>query len=181
MVHHVIWKRIPDNGMEYCEVTFGAAMRMKGNLICANDNGRSSIQYTVLCDQNGNTTHVAVHVQQEQGYSTLSVVRDHLNRWTLNGRELPELNGIKDIDIGVTPATNSLPIRRLKLDVGQSAQIDAAWIRFPALSIQPMKQQYECVSANTYIYKSIESGYTARVNTDDNGIVMDYEGEWQRV
>ncbi|MDK8181070.1 putative glycolipid-binding domain-containing protein [Paenibacillus sp. UMB4589-SE434] len=149
--------------------------------MCANDNGRFSVQYTVLCDQDGSTRQVEVRVQQEQGHTTLNVERDHLNRWTLNGLELSELNGIKDIDIGVTPATNLLPIQRLKLEVGQSAQFDAARIRFPELTIQPMKQQYERVGANTYIYKSIESGYTAKVYVDENGIVTDYEGEWQQV
>jgi hypothetical protein len=44
--------------------------------------------------------------------------------------------------IAVTPATNTLAIRRLSLEVGSSESIIAAWVKFPDLTVQPLSQRY---------------------------------------
>ena len=46
--------------------------------------------------------------------------------WTLNGVPQPRLAGCADVDLGFTPATNLLPIRRLALKVGERAEAPAA-------------------------------------------------------
>jgi hypothetical protein len=45
--------------------------------------------------------------------------------------------GCIEVDIELTPATNALPINRLNLAVGGSAEIQAAWIRLSTLAIFP--------------------------------------------
>jgi len=34
-------------------------------------------------------------------------------------------------DLGITPATNALPINRLRIPVGESRKMRAAWVQFP--------------------------------------------------
>ena len=46
------------------------------------------------------------------------------------------------MDLSATPSTNTLPIRRLALDVGASREVRAAWIRFPSCEIAPLPQRY---------------------------------------
>ncbi|MBG9795423.1 hypothetical protein ABD76_24370 [Paenibacillus dendritiformis] len=56
--------------------------------------------------------------------------------------------------------------------------VSAVWICFPQLTVQPLKQSYERLEDNAYLYRSIASGYTARLEVDDNGIVLVYEDQW---
>ena len=48
----------------------------------------------------------------------------------------PALEGCDDIDLGFSPSTNLLPIRRLALPVGAQSVVRAAWIRFPELTAE---------------------------------------------
>ena len=64
-------------------------------------------------------------------------------RWFENGRENLMVQGAIDIDLGWSPSTNTLPIKRLKLGIGQrSGEFVAAWVRFPGLTLQPLPQEY---------------------------------------
>ena len=113
--------------------------------------------------------------------SSLRLAVDEEQRWTVNGVEAPELYGLIDVDLALTPATNTLPIRRLALAVGQRAAIVAAWVRFPELTVAPLAQRYERVSAHGYRYTSDDGRYTARIDVDELGLVVQYENAWGRV
>jgi uncharacterized protein len=98
--------------------------------------------------------------------------------WLVNGQERPDLQECRDVDIGVTPATNTLPIRRLELQVGESRKLVAAWLRFPELDVIPLKQRYTRIDEETYLYESVMSGYKAELIVDEDGVVQTYGGEW---
>jgi uncharacterized protein len=86
-----------------------------------------------------------------------------------------------DVDLELSPITNTLPIKRLNLAVGQSEEIAVAWIRFPSLEIVHARQSYERLSDRTYRYRSLASGFTAKIDVDENGLTVRYEGIWERV
>jgi len=46
------------------------------------------------------------------------------------GEVHPELNEATDVDLAATPFTNTLPIRRLSLAIGESAEIVVAYVSF---------------------------------------------------
>ena len=54
----------------------------------------------------------------------------------------PEYSDCVDVDLSFTPATNTLPIRRLGLDIGEEAEIHVAWLVWPELTVQPVLQRY---------------------------------------
>ena len=70
--------------------------------------------------------------------------------WRTSGQELPGLGGCTDIDLAITPATNTLPIRRLDLDIGSSELVVAAWVKFPELIVQPLSQRYTRLARDRY-------------------------------
>lgn len=86
-----------------------------------------------------------------------------------------------DIDIAVTPFTNTLPIRRLSLDVGESAEIDVAYVTVPDLTLSPAPQRYTRLNDRIYRFESLDSGYTADITVDGNGLVTDYPGLFRRI
>lgn len=88
----------------------------------------------------------------------LDIRADDDRRWHMNGDLQPQLEGCLDIDLGFTPATNTLPIRRLALKVGERSAVRAAWLKIPELQLHPLGQCYEPVSEFEYRYESENEG-----------------------
>ncbi|WP_419689778.1 putative glycolipid-binding domain-containing protein [Burkholderia theae] len=99
-------------------------------------------------------------------------------RWTIDGVDTPALAGATDIDLGFSPSTNTLPIRRLALAVGDSAAIRTAWLRFPDFDLVRGEQRYTRTAPHVYRYES--GTYAADIAIDDAGLVTDYD-EWRRI
>ena len=70
------------------------------------------------------------------------------------------MDGCDDVDFSFTPATNLLPIRRLRLAEGARTGVRAAWLAFPALELEPLEQVYAHLDGGRYRYES-EGGFTA--------------------
>ena len=76
-------------------------------------------------------------------------------------------------------STNLLPIRRLGLQVGQTAPIKAAWLRFPSFRFELLAQQYTCLDETTYHYESAGGQFIADLQVNQNGFVTGYPAGWR--
>ncbi len=134
-------------------------------------------EYRVLADGTGNTT--AVNVRDVRGFATrqLTLTRDAKGSWKLDGTAARGLRGCTDVDLGCSPSTNTLPIRRLRLAVGGAHTIRAAWVRFPELTVEKAEQTYTRLDEFTYRYAS--GTFEAELTVDDEGLVTEY-AEWRR-
>jgi hypothetical protein len=98
------------------------------------------------------------------------------------GRALPDLDGAFDVDLPITPFTNTLPIRRLALGAGQSADLKVVYILLPAFEITTDPQRYVCLQAGRrYRYESLDSDFVRELEVDAEGLVIDYPGLFKRV
>ena len=86
-----------------------------------------------------------------------------------------------DVDLGWSPSTNTLPVRRLQLAVGERRDLTAAWVRFPQLAVQPLPQSYTRTGERTWLYESRGAAFRAALEVDEQGLVVDYEGLWRRI
>ena len=100
--------------------------------------------------------------------------------WRTSGRELHELNRCEDVDLALTPATNTLPIRRLNLQIGRTSSVVAVWVKVPDLEVQPLSQRYTRLTKDTYRYES-NTGFSTEIAVDDLGLVTAYPGGWERI
>ena len=125
-----------------------------GTILGAEGGLPTRIEYQVFADGSGFTT--AVHVRDLRGFHqrTIALVRDAKGGWTVDGAPARELKGCRDIDLGCSPATNTLPIRGLRLAIGMTQEIRAAWVRFPVLTVVRAVQNYTRVDEFTYRYAS---------------------------
>ena len=96
------------------------------------------------------------------------------------GLALDTVGGCIDVDLGITPVTNTLPIRRLQLAVGEHADVVASWVRFPLLTIEPLSQRYARIADHRYGYESA-TGFSCDLDVDDDGIVTRYPGGWELI
>jgi uncharacterized protein len=95
--------------------------------------------------------------------------------------DLEALHGFIDVDLGFTPATNSLPIRRLDPAIGETVAVTAAWVGFPELTIEPLPQTYTRLAERRYRYESAGGAFVTGIEVDDLGLVTTYEGGWRRI
>lgn len=120
-------------------------------------------------------------VRAEGSRQVLELRRDDEGRWWGNGKRLDGLDGAADVDLGFTPATNTLPIRRLSLKVGEAADLRAAWVRFPSLRVEPLPQRYSRLAGRRYRYESRGGAFVADLQVDARGLVIGYGDLWRRV
>lgn len=178
----VFWERLGQPGQEVCTLDMERGLTLSGTALTAFEGQPASVTYQVQADPASGVTRTArVTLRLAGAEHTLAVRRSDEGRWWVNDRPDPALDGLDDVDLGVTPATNTLPIRRLALAVGQSAATTAAWVRFPALTVTPLAQRYTRQAEHRYLYESLASGYRALLAVDANGVVQHYEGQWQRL
>jgi uncharacterized protein len=175
----VAWRRTDEIlADEHCTLTVrGGGLSLIGTVLGSDDGIPIRVEYRVLGDGSGLTS--AVHVRDLRGFDqrTLTVERAAKGSWTVNSAAANALRGCTDIDLGFSPSTNTLPIRRLRLAVGASTTIKAAWVRYPELDVVKAAQTYARLDEYTYRYSS--GDFTAELTVDDDFLVASY-AEWQR-
>ncbi len=179
MTTRVAWRRSDEvQADEFCTLSVrDSGLSLIGTILGAEGGEPIRIEYRVMADGGGFTT--AAHVRQLRGFDERSVVlmRDSKGAWTVDGARAPKLKGCADVDLGCSPSTNTLPIRRLRLGIGNSKTINAAWVRFPELEVVKAAQTYTRLDESTYRYAS--GTFEAEVTVDHEGLVTAY-GEWRR-
>jgi hypothetical protein len=127
------------------------------------------------------TRRARVTVRDAAGERSLHVVADE-GRWFVDGVEVTGVRGAVDIDLGWSPCTNTLPLRRLELAPGAvSGTVTAAWVRFPDLALVALPQTYERLDDRRYRYASRGGAFTAELTVDADMLVIDYGDLWSRV
>jgi hypothetical protein len=149
-------------------------------VIVALDGIPRRIRYGIMCDAGWHTRAVHVALRTGAVEQALHLASDGNGAWQRPGEEIPEVQGCVDVDLEVTPATNTLPIRRLDLAEGDHASVSAAWLRFPTLTLERLDQTYTRTDERRFLYQS-GPGFTARLDVDDLGLVTRYAGIWECV
>jgi hypothetical protein len=155
---------------------------LRGTIIAPADGEPTEARYEVLCDDSWHTRRADISLRDGTGEPTLQITVED-GHWYANGRQNETVAGCSDIDLEWSPSTNTIAIRRLRLAVGErSSPFTAAWVRFPSLTLQPLLQQYERTSERSYKYMCDTEGsrFVAEIVVDDDGMVLNYEGLWQR-
>ena len=173
-------------GFEYCHLSsHDDGWQLKGTSILVFDNNPLHVSYQVLCNHLWQTRTVNVSQQTASAEQNMRIIVDKRHRWWLDSgkfhKEIKELRGCVDVDIGITPATNTLPIRRVPLTVDKSIDLNAAWIRIPEFKLEPLAQRYTRLAEHRYRYESGNGAFTAEIEVDALGVVTHYPDRWKRV
>ena len=175
----VAWRRSDEiETDEHCTlIVRDSGLSLVGTVLGAEGGVPVRIEYRVLTDGAGLTT--ATHVRDLRGFETrtLALERDTKGNWTVDGRTARALKGCTDVDLGCSPSTNTLPIRRLRLAAGKSTTIKAAWIRFPELLVVKAAQTYTRLDDVTWRFAS--GTFESELTVDDDGLVAVY-ADWRR-
>jgi len=178
------WRRIMDNNsLEYAAVRPTAVgLELAGTIVAIHKDAPLEVQYRIECDGDWRTRSVSIEQRLRLQQSSLSLAVDTDGKWIDHRTgSIEAVTGCLDVDLELTPITNTLPVNRLNLAIGQVEEIAVAWVRFPSLDIVHARQSYERLSDRTYRYRSLGSGFTADIDVDEIGLTLRYQGIWERV
>ena len=173
----VIWQRSDVPGAEWCRLTTDSAgSSLAGSVVLAWDGAPWRIDYAIELDSRGRTRLLTIGVD---GLAEGAPVRvditleaDGQGRWWRDGDVVIDDPDALDCDLGFSPSTNTLPIRRLGLEIGETREIAVAWVLFPSFEIVLGRQSYERLAERAWRYRS--AGFEADLTVDGDGLVDDY-------
>lgn len=181
-----LWRPWIDDGLEHLRVTRTEERAVAdGAIVRALGTTPFRAAYRITCDGDWKFQRVELQVGTDHDRS-LVLTSDGNGRWhDADGSELSRLRGCFEIDISATPFTNTLAIGRLQLAVGQSADLLAAYIRLPELTVEAVPQRYTCVergeARSAFKYEGLFRNFTAVLPVDENLLVLDYPQTFRRV
>ncbi len=184
MRHEILWTPWDEPGLEHLRLVIDGGGILADGLIVGMADGRPfRLRYHVRGDPAWRVREVRVASLDTGG--DLHLVADGQGAWTVaGGTPLPRLAGCIDVDLSASPFTNTLPIRRLDLAPGRSADLAVAYVAIPALTVTPAPQRYRCLEARAnggcYRFESLDSGFAADLPVDADGLVLDYPGLFRR-
>jgi hypothetical protein len=176
----LIWNALYSPGAEYFNLwREHNGWRLEGKVAVVLDSYPVHVHYHVACDVQWHTRVVEVEMKMGATTRSLHITVDERRRWHLGGEEIRAVRGCYDVDLSVTPATNTLPIRRLNLTVGENADVAAAWILFPELTVRTLSQKYTHLEPSRYWYQSELGDTIWDIEVDDLELVRRYSNLWE--
>jgi uncharacterized protein len=147
------------------------------------ERGPFRLSYHLTWDDAWHLRDAELVLATERSARSLTLRTDGRRHWRDgNGRVLDALDGCTDIDIWPTPFTNSLPIRREPMAIGERRQFLMAWVFVPDLTVHPQPQAYTRLADRLYLFENLDgSDFRAELAVDEDGIVLDYPGLFRRV
>lgn len=186
MHRDIVWEWANRPGLEHLSLDIAPdGITADGMVLVALDRRTVRLRYRVRCDARWRVGEASLALDQEDGpQRSLTLTREATEGWRIDGAPRPDLDGCRDIDIMVTPFTNTLPIRRLDLPPDAATAIRVVYIRIPELTAAAVDQEYTRLDPATpprrFRYRNLDSDFVAELAVDADGVVVDYPGIWRR-
>ena len=142
--------------------------------------GREHIQYVLRLNASWQVRQFLLFRDLEE--PDLWLATDGSGRWgEMNGAHRTELDGCYDVDMLCTPLTQTLPIRRLPLLDGDSAELPVVTIDPDTLEVRSDLHRYTRLGAHRWQHQRAAHGPATEFDVDEFGLVVDYPALFRRV
>jgi len=176
----IFWRRLDHEGHDCCRLKRHAnGWCLEGVALFLHEARPTCLRYVVQCDDQWCTREATVLGWVGEDELSLSIIHTDADGWLLNdvAQSLPD--GLVDLDLGFTPATNTIALRRLALGVGEGRRAPAAYLAFPELRLDLLEQDYRRLAQHRYAYSAPRFSYEAVLMVTDEGFVTSYPGLWE--
>lgn len=175
MQTNILWTGREYYSLENCLINESAAgVEVFSSIIGYYEEKIYKVEYRIKTNANWETIFFEIISRINNQTQTISGESDGKGNWSKNGLSLEQFNGCIDIDISLTPFTNTLPIRRLQLQPHETREIQVLYCNLLNGQTMPVRQQYTCVSATEFHYENIPNDFEANIVVDGSGFVVDY-------
>jgi hypothetical protein len=179
---NIQWRWLDGAGTEQASISrMNQGYLFEGQVACQLEGQPVTAQYQIHANAGWETQSVQIEVQAGEENRHLNLTIDELQRWWDGDEEIGVLAGCQDVDLEISPMTNTLVINRFEIPIGESRLVTVAWIHFPDLALQPNRQRYTRLGENIYLFENLESGFSSKIEVDSAGWVIKYDEIWEKV
>ncbi|MEJ7646704.1 MAG: putative glycolipid-binding domain-containing protein [Chryseolinea sp.] len=132
------------------------------------------VDYLIRTTPEWVTKFVDVSCRHEGRVQKIRLEGDGNGKWLRDGVVAKEFLGCIDVDIPLTPFTNTLPVNRLKLYDDDTEKIKVIYIDLLLAEVKAVHQKYTRLSATEYHYENVPNDFEAVIRVDDDGLVVFY-------
>lgn len=172
-----LWKRLDVPGHDAALLSDeDGGLRLEG--ILQTGGSALTVSYQIMADGEG-TTRAARIEGCRDGRRFAHDIRRCDNGWRLDGRPMG-LGHLKHLDLGFTPATNTLQLRTEAPRVNRTARFSVAWFDIGAPELVELPQVYRRTGLLHYEYRSPAHDFMGLLEFGADGFVRNYPGLWRR-
>lgn len=174
------WRALDREGEDNCRLArVESGWLLIGHARFRDGDGFAALDYVVRCDDEWQT--LSADIAGTHNDRDIQLVMECINgRWVLNGQDQPQAKGAVDVDLAFTPATNLMPLRRLRQGPQVTIETRAAWLTYPDCRLRPLDQTYANGSSSEIVsYSASQSGYSTQLCVDRSGFITLYPGLWE--
>ena len=181
MQTNILWSGIEYNSLENCLVkTTDTGAEINSVIVGGYDGKIYHVEYQIRTNENWETIFVEIKSQHSNIRDYFIFESDAKGNWALNGKPEDQFQGCIDVDIPVTPFTNTLPIKRLNMQKSEVSEIYVLYIDLLERKITPVRQKYIRLADTRYHYENIPNDFEANIEVDEFGFVVDYPSLFTR-
>jgi hypothetical protein len=172
---NILWTGIEYYSLENCHIRrSGAGYEIDAVINGFYEDRIYRVDYKIRTNLQWETASAHIKCRHRDEVQEILLEADGKGGWTRNGRDAPELGNCMDIDIPLTPFTNTLPIKRLSLATGETREIQVVYVDLLNRRITPVRQKYTRLSETTYRYENVPNDFEAVIGVDAAGLVIAY-------
>lgn len=157
-----------------------SGVRLRGSAAAVEDGSPWSVRYDIEVDERWQTRRARAWSLSPSGEHKVTLEIDGGGRWRVDGSPRPDLDGCRDVDLESSACTNTIPIHRLGLAVGESADAPAVYVRWLDLSVERLEQRYRRLNDDgerlRFDYRAPRFEYSDTLVFDRSGLVLTYPG-----
>ena len=182
MKAHLLWQALEYPSLEHCVVHHtSTGYEVSSVLVGLTGNKDFRIEYRIVINAEWQTLSVDVHYDISGSIQTLHYSGNGQGKWTVDGKDSPAFDGCIDVDLPLTPFTNSLPINRLNMSEGDQRLIRVIYLDIIEGEIKCVSQKYTKLSSTEYKYENVPNDFEAVITVDETGLVTHYPRLFERI
>ncbi|MGO1120831.1 putative glycolipid-binding domain-containing protein [Rhodovibrionaceae bacterium A322] len=199
------WQTPDGSGLERLQLqSYEQSQEVDTSLIGRLEGQDFSGSYWLRLDRDWTVRQLRIRLQLEKTAddqptrrAALEVQHDGQGNWLVEGENRPDLAGCLDVDLTVTPFTNSPPVMRHDWRKGESRDFRMVFIA-PSfdpttgqlcITAQAKNQRYTCLAplgsakdgGGLFRYQGLDSGFDCDLSFDADGVVLTYPDTFLRI
>lgn len=171
------WVPVAGTGLEHTLLTATADGYVARSVVIGEGN---SFTCEIGMDHGWRTTSFSVVALDGR---TLAMASPVPGQWLgADGQRVPALDGCIDLDREFSPFTNTLPVRRLAFEKGDSREFTMLYV--PTDTLEPFAdgQRYTCLEpGRRFLYEAVDGSFSDEIEFDDDGLVRNYPKLFRRI
>ncbi|MEO6868674.1 MAG: putative glycolipid-binding domain-containing protein [Ginsengibacter sp.] len=168
MLKQILWNGLFYHSVENCFIKNNVTgTEIVSSITSLFEDIINKVDYVIKINHNWETEYFSIQSEVSGEKNMFTYESDGKGGWTKNGNAANEFLNCIDIDISLTPFTNSLPINRLKLKNHEEQLINVIYIDILQQRIKTVQQKYKRLSKYEYRYQNVPNDFETIITVDE--------------